>query len=65
MTKTWPERMRVAEACLYSGLGDQLIRQLIRRGVLTAYRPTARRTMIEKASLDAYLASVRLPAAAS
>ncbi len=53
-------RLTVGEAAHALGVSEKTVRGLIRRGELTAYRPTPRKTWVLRADLAAFWASRRV-----
>lgn len=48
------------EAEEYTGLSESTLRRLAREGRIRAFRPTAGRTLLSRAELDAYIESTRI-----
>lgn len=46
----------VAQACARLGISDSGVRRLMDRGILRCFRPSPRRVVIVRASLDDYIA---------
>jgi excisionase family DNA binding protein len=53
-------RLTVGEAAQALGVSEKTVRDLIRRGELTAYRPTPRKTWVLRADLAAFWESRRV-----
>lgn len=59
--KDFRKYLTLAQAAAYVGLSVTTLRRLIRRGVLSAYKPGGGRILVKREELDAWVEDAKLP----